>query len=59
MEERILNYEELCEYFYNKGYISGLEKAKELESIKVDALINVYKVKTLHYDRLLAKEEEQ
>ena len=46
-------YEDICEYFYAKGYISGLEKAKNLDENKIDALINVYKIKTVYFDKLL------
>lgn len=48
-------YEDICEYFYNKGYISGLEKAKSLDENKIDALIKIYAVKTKYFDNLLSK----
>lgn len=46
-------YKDICEYFYNKGYISGLEKAKSLDENKIDTLIKIYAVKTKHFDNLL------
>jgi hypothetical protein len=46
-------YEDICEYFYNKGYILGLQKAKGLDENKIDTLIKVYEVKTKYFDNLL------
>lgn len=46
-------YEDICEYFYYKGYILGLEKAKGLDENKIDTLIKVYEVKTKYFDNLL------
>ena len=51
-------YEDICEYFYAKGYISGLEKAKNLDENKINALINVYKTKTVYFDKLLEVDNE-
>ena len=50
-------YKELCEYFYNKGYVAGLDKAKGLEEIKIDALIAVMESKTKYIDNLIEEEE--
>lgn len=52
-------YEDICEYFYNKGYISGLEKAKGLDENKIDVLIKIYAVKTNYFDKLLEVTNEQ
>lgn len=52
-------YEYICEYFYNKGYILGLEKAKGLDENKIDTLIKVYEVKTKYFDKLLEVTNEQ
>lgn len=52
-EKTELLYKDICEYFYNKGYILGLEKAKGLEENKINALIKVYETKTIYFDRLL------
>lgn len=51
-------YEDICEYFYNKGYILGLQKAKGLDENKIDTLIKVYEVKTKYFDNLLEVENE-
>ena len=52
-------YEDICEYFYQKGYISGLEKASGLEQNKIDALISVYKTKTAYFDKLLEDKKQK
>ena len=43
----------ISEYFYNKGFINGLQQGNQLDENKLSALIAVYEAKTKYVDKLL------